>query len=117
MFSKFKYERIPLSLIKLDDRNPRIVTPEKLKSELEIVRYLFQHEGLAEFLKKLASEGHNKGAERPYVVKSGKEYVVVEGNTRIAAYKLLTGLLVPPDEYANSVPQVSNAIKGRIGGY
>lgn len=114
MFSKFKYERIPLSLINLDDRNPRIVTPEKLKSEDEIIRYLFEHEGLAAFMKKLASEGHNKGAERPYVVKSGKEYVVIEGNTRIASYKLLTGQSKPPEEYQKDVPHVPNAMKEEL---
>jgi len=114
VFSKFKYERIPLSLIKLDDRNPRIVTPEKLKTQEDIIDYLFEYENLSEFLKKIASEGHNQGAERPYVVKLGKEYVVIEGNTRIATYKLLTGLLSPPDEYANSVPSVSTAMKEEL---
>lgn len=112
MFAKFKYERIPLSLIKLDLKNPRIVTPEKLKSEDEIVRYFFEHESLAAFLKKFAHEGRNQGAERPYVVKSGKkEHTVVEGNTRIAAYKLLTGQLAAPREYSDSVPNVANAVK------
>jgi len=111
VFSKFKYERIPLSLIKLDFKNPRIVTPENLKSEDEIVKYFFEHEGLSAFLKKIAHEGRNQGAERPYVVKIGKEYTVVEGNTRIATYKLLTGLLVAPNEYINAVPNVANAMK------
>ena len=84
MFSKFKYERIPLSLIKLDERNPRIVTQEKLKTEEAILKYFFEHEDLAGFMKKLSSEGHNRGAERPYVVKDGKTYIVIEGNTRVA---------------------------------
>jgi hypothetical protein len=64
LFENFKYESIPLSLIKLDDRNPRIVTAEKLKSEDEIVEYFFEHEGLASFLKKISLEGRNQGAER-----------------------------------------------------
>lgn len=53
-----------------------------------------------------------KGAERPYVVKSGANYVVIEGNTRIAAYKLLTGLLTPPNGY--SVPHVPAATLERL---
>jgi hypothetical protein len=111
LFAKFKYEHIPLSLIKLDDRNPRIVTSETLKSEDAIVEYFFEYEGLAAFLKKISSEGRNQGAERPYVVKSGKEYIVVEGNRRIATYKLLTGQLIPPEEFAGAVPHVPNAVK------
>ncbi len=114
MFSKFKYERIPLSLIKLDDRNPRIVTQEKLKTEEAIIRYFFEHENLAGFMKKLVSEGHNRGAERPYVVKDAKTYIVIEGNTRVAAYKLLTGQIAAPEEYASSVPHIPEPMKAEL---
>lgn len=111
MFSRFKYERIPLSLIKLDEKNPRIVTPTPLAGEDAIVRYFFEHENLADFMKKFAAQGRNQGAERPYVVKTGKEYTVIEGNTRIATYKLLSGLIAPPDEFAEQVPHVPPAFK------
>ncbi|WP_157089251.1 hypothetical protein [Oceanibaculum pacificum] len=114
MYEKFKFERIALSLIDLDDRNPRIVTQQKLASEDEILKYFFEHEDLASFLKKIATEGRNPGAERPYVVKNGKRYVVVEGNTRIAAYKLLTGRAVAPVEYASAVPLVSPSVKDEM---
>lgn len=111
MYSKFKLESIPLKDIDLDYRNPRVVTREKLKTQEQVLAYLFEHEELAEFIKTVAAEGKNRGAERPYVVEEGDGYVVIEGNTRIAAYKVLTGLLVPPKDYAASVPQVSAALK------
>lgn len=114
MFSKFKYERISLSLIKFDYRNPRIVMQQPPVSDEEVLTYFFEHEDLAGFLKKIASEGRNPGAERPYVVKSGKEFVVVEGNTRIAAYKLLTGQLKAPEEYASAVPHIPQAMKDEL---
>jgi hypothetical protein len=114
LFTKFKYERIALSLIKLDEKNPRIVTLESLKSQDAIIEYLFEHEELASFLKKIATEGRNQGAERPYLVKHGKEYVVVEGNTRIAAYKLLTGQLKAPAQYANTVPHLPDPVRDEL---
>lgn len=114
MYEKFKYERIALSLIRLDDRNPRIVTQEKLASEEEILEYLFEHEDLSSFIKTIALEGRNPGAERPYVVKEGKGYVVVEGNTRIAAYKLLTGQCAAPAQYVTAVPLVSQSMKDEL---
>lgn len=107
MYSEFKYETLPLKDILLDDRNPRLVTQSKLSTPKEILSYLYEHEELDEFVHKIAREGHNRGAERPYVVKSGSNYVVIEGNTRVAAYKLLTGLLNPPS--GHSVPHVSQA--------
>ena len=111
MFEKFKYERVPLSLINLDDRNPRIVTQQRLQNADEIIQYFFEHEELASLLKIIASEGRNPGAERPYIIKHGKEYVVIEGNTRIAAYKLLTGQLTAPADFANLVPHIPRPAK------
>lgn len=114
MFEKFKYERVALSLIRLDDRNPRIVTQEKLGSEDAILDYLFEYEDLASFLKVIATEGRNPGAERPYVVKDGKGYVVIEGNTRIATYKLLAGQLTAPAQFGASVPLVPQSVRDEL---
>lgn len=114
VYEKFKYERIALSLIRLDDRNPRIVTQEKLSSEEAIVGYFFEHEGLSSFIKTIANEGRNPGAERPYVVRDGKNYRVIEGNTRIATYKLLTGQLVAAHPHKTSVPLVSQAMQDEL---
>jgi hypothetical protein len=110
MFEKFEFKTLRLESIYLDPRNPRIVTQKQLTTEDEIIAYLYEHEGLAEFVKKIAHEGKNPGAERPYVVRSGKDYVVVEGNTRIAAYKILTGLATPPAGSPH-VPHISQTAK------
>lgn len=111
MYSKFQYQSIPLCDIGLDVRNPRIVTQKPLKSEKEILQYLFDHEDLVSFIKKIVHEGKNAGAERPYIVKTGKSYTVIEGNTRIASYKVLCGELQPPKEYASAIPKASAALK------
>lgn len=110
MFKKFKYENVPLSQIRLDERNPRIVTADKLKTEDAIVEYFFEHENLLDFIKKIANQGKNPGAERPYIVKEGKGYVVIEGNTRIASYKVLTGELKPPAQYVGQIPNASKEL-------
>lgn len=107
MYSTFSYETLPLKDILLDVRNPRIVTQSRLSTEREILSYLYEHEALDDFVHKIAREGRNPGAERPYVVKAGSRYIVIEGNTRIAAYKILTGLLSPPAGY--SVPHIGAA--------
>jgi hypothetical protein len=110
MFASFKYDALPLKDIMLDVRNPRIVTQSVLSTQEEILQYLFDYEGLFGFIAKIADEGRNKGAERPYVVKTGNTYTVIEGNSRIAAYKVLSGLMVPPSEYAGSVSKVTTAL-------
>ncbi|KQS03567.1 hypothetical protein ASG11_04275 [Sphingomonas sp. Leaf357] len=114
MYEKFKFDRVGLSLIDLDDKNPRIVTPQRLTSPKEILSYFFEHEDLSTFVKMIAVEGRNPGAERPYVIRSGKRYVVVEGNTRIATYKLLTGQLVAPEEYVSALPHITDDRKEEL---
>lgn len=114
MFDKFTYESIALEAIALDVRNPRLVTLKPLTSEPQIVDYMFAHENLAALLEKIALEGKNVGAERPYVVRNGKGYMVIEGNRRIATYKLLTGLLQPSKKYQAKVPAVGDELKKRL---
>jgi hypothetical protein len=111
MYANFKYESILLRDIQLDLNNPRIVTQKRLSSQDEVLEYLYEYEDLERFIKKIAGEGKNEGAERPYVVKIGGTYTVIEGNTRVAAYKVLTGLILPPKEYAANVPQISAELK------
>jgi hypothetical protein len=114
MFAGFRYDSLALKDIALDERNPRIVSQIALSSQNEILSYLYDNEELESFVKKIASEGKNVGAERPYVVKKGTGYIVVEGNTRIAAYKLLAGLIKPPSDYAGTVPHVADVAKNNL---
>lgn len=114
MYAKFKYEPLPLGQIRLDEKNPRIVSQSPIISESDILTYLFEHEDLLGFIKKIAQAGKNKGAERPYVVKDGSKYVVVEGNTRIAAYKVLAGLLAAPKAFETQLPHVVDDFKASL---
>lgn len=109
MFSKFSYDSIPLNKIDLDPQNPRIVVQVPLKSEQEIINFLFEHESLVDLISRIKKEGKNKGAERPYVVRHKDRYIVVEGNNRIAAYKLLTGQAEAPSKFKKSVPSLTDA--------
>lgn len=111
MFDDFTYETIDLAKIHLDKRNPRIVTLQPLKSDEAIIEYMFAHEQLSVFIAKIALERKNAGAERPYVVPDGENFLVLEGNTRIAAYKLLTGLAKAPTQYASAIPSVDEKLK------
>jgi hypothetical protein len=114
MYGKFKYEPLPLGDISLDEKNPRIVSQTAITSQDAILAYLFEHEDLVDFIRRIAHDGKNKGAERPYVVKKGTKYVVVEGNTRIAAYKVLAGLMKPPTAYEMQIPDASDDLKSSL---
>lgn len=114
MFENFSYESVPLGSIALDVRNPRLVTLKPLKNEVEIVDYMFAHERLSDLLEKIASESRNVGAERPYVIKSGSGFTVIEGNRRIATYKLLSGLLKPSKKYQAKIPAIDSVLLEKL---
>ena len=114
MFAKFKFEPLPLGDISLDEKNPRIVVQTPLTSQDAILEYLFEHEDLGAFIRKVAHAGKNKGAERPYVVKKATKYVVIEGNSRVAAYKVLAGLMKPPAAYETQIPHVSDDFRASL---
>jgi len=114
MFDEFEFATIELSKIALDKRNPRIVTLQPLKDEAAIISYMFAHEELGAFIAKIVVERKNPGAERPYVIAEGAGFVVIEGNTRIAAYKLLTGLSVAPPAYVHLVPAIDESFASTL---
>ena len=115
MFDELELEDIELAKIDLDASNPRIVKQEKLNSQDAILNYFFEHEKLLDFIHRFAAEGYNPAAERPYLIKKGGgRYTVVEGNTRIATFKILTGLLKPPKKFAAGLPTANDQLKAKL---
>jgi hypothetical protein len=62
MYAGFKFENVALTLISLDNRNPRIVTQKRLATQREILQYLFDHEDLEQFIKKNSVGGEEPGS-------------------------------------------------------
>ncbi|WP_425417348.1 hypothetical protein [Oricola indica] len=106
----FKLEDIDTATISLDLENNRIVG-DPPKNEQEIVDYLYKHEDLRRMLADVSANGVNPAAELPYLVPAGSGYLVIEGNTRVTTYRLLSGSLQPPAHLAGIVPKVSDEIK------
>ena len=84
---------IPLNLLLFDPKNPRL--PETLRDitdESAILRHMLRDESLIELMKSIAEMGYSS-SEPLLVVKSDtieNSYIVVEGNRRLAALKLLS---------------------------
>lgn len=114
LYDKFTFEDLPLQKIFLDYQNPRIVTQKPLSKQTDIIEYLFQNEDLSGFIHRIVKQGKNPGAEQPYVVKQGSDFVVIEGNTRIAAYKLLCGIETAPADHEDDVPKITDDFKNRL---
>ena len=85
-----KTQRIPVEKLLLDDENPRL--PERLRKQpqSEILRHLHKHAVLDELAQSYIDNGFFDH-EPLIVVQNGEDerYVVIEGNRRLAALKIL----------------------------
>ena len=91
-----KYREVPLSKLRLDPENPRLSMDGEWASEpeLKILREFYLRYNLIELARSFADKGFTpRHAEALLVVSDPTQsgnYVVVEGNRRLATLKLLT---------------------------
>lgn len=105
---------VPVGWLKLDYKNPRLVSVDDLSADIEIVDQLYRGESLDELLQSIAANGY-LDIEPLIVMTDADNLVVLEGNRRLAAIRLF----LEPDlieEVFNvgglriKVPEISNEI-------
>ena len=96
----------PLEIL-LDRQNPRI-SVSSADVENDIIKKLLKYEDVVDLAKKLARGGMLPG-ERPIVVKENGQYIVLEGNRRICACKLLLNSELIPPEYRKGFSTLTTA--------
>ena len=81
---------IPLSNLLFDPENPRL--PKEFRGnrdEQAIIKHMLRDESLIELMKSIGQTGYS-ASEPLLVVPESEKYIVVEGNRRLAALKLLS---------------------------
>ncbi|CCJ32847.1 ParB/Srx family N-terminal domain-containing protein [Caloramator australicus] len=92
----------PLDLM-LDYKNPRFIVPPNATQE-HIIEYLLEFEEVHELAKSINENGGLMLGERLIVVKENDIYIVLEGNRRACACKLLLNRALIPKKYENKIP-------------
>lgn len=80
---------VNIEKLHFDQLNPRL--PKRLQGvsdEAMIIDYMLKNGNILELMKSIAEMGYSE-AEPLLVVKDGDAYIVVEGNRRLTALKLL----------------------------
>jgi len=95
-YSKWKQLTKSATSLVLDPRNPRLLPREKLPTQIELIAELVQHENVYELAKKISERGFWR-IEMPIAVEEDGKLVVVEGNRRVAALKLLISPDLAPE--------------------
>jgi len=84
------YKHLRHTQVILDPENPRL--PDGTSSDKEAINRLLDegYDQLVALARDLAARGEANPGELPFVIKQGAKYLVLEGNRRFAALKLLS---------------------------
>lgn len=101
---KYELKDIPIEDLLLDKLNPRIPDDKKQLSQPELLTYVADTYNSIAVARSIAKHGYFP-SEPLIAIKDNKKYIVVEGNRRLAALKLLTDQaaqqsLADPEEWA-----------------
>jgi hypothetical protein len=81
-----QYLNLRPSQVILDPQNPRL--PDGTSSDREAINRLID-DGLVSLARDMAKTGQSNPSELPIAIKDGNKYLILEGNRRFAALKLL----------------------------
>ena len=79
---------VPTSSLRLDPYNPRLMSNGSEVGEVKIITQLYRVESLNDLLQSVATNGY-MDLEPLIVLKEGEAFIVLEGNRRLAAIRLL----------------------------
>jgi len=96
-FSKWKARTVAVTTLRLDPENPRLATSVKRPTQQELIADLLEHEDVLDLVRDIARQGFFPN-ELLVAIRDGANIIVIEGNRRLAALKLLLNPdLAPPD--------------------
>ena len=120
MTKKYIYQDLNLLEFLLDDENPRFASSMSVRgnskkvSQEAIIAHLCKHANIIPLAKRINTTQELHGSELITCYKRENRYIVLEGNRRVCACKLLLDRSLIPDEYKNSFPFITDATKENI---
>lgn len=103
-FTKWPIKMTPVNRLRLDPENPRLATSVKRPTQQELIADLLEHEQVMDLVRDIARQGFFPN-ELLVAIKDGANTIVVEGNRRLAALKLLLNPELAPASYQNRIQQ------------
>lgn len=102
-------QSITTDQLNFDPENPRFYRLNNHTSEASVIEDMFDEEGVADLMMSIGQKGYFAG-EPLLVVRENGQLIVVEGNRRLAAVKLLNKEIAPPVRRKLSVDQILSEI-------
>ena len=102
MNSPSTVQQIPTKDLAFDPQNPRFFRMNETLTAEAVVEEMLDDESVQDLIASIGQKGYFEGEPLLVVQEDGK-FVVVEGNRRLTAVKLLNGELAPPDRRKTSI--------------
>ncbi len=110
---KFTTDEIRLDELYLDEKNPRFIVPPN-PSQQSIVDYLIENEEVEQLANDIARSGGLNAGERVIVTEENGRWIVLEGNRRICACKILMNPLLLANRRLASVDKISLLVNDEL---
>ncbi|WP_434510494.1 hypothetical protein [Desulfitobacterium sp. AusDCA] len=120
MARNYEYQEVNIADLMLDDENPRFASSvlvqdnTKKVSQTAIINHLLKYADIIKLANRINNVQELHGAELITCYKRDDNYVVIEGNRRTCACKLLLNRSLIPDEYKSSFPFLNAETKDNI---
>ncbi len=110
---KFTTDEIQLDELYLDEKNPRFIVPPN-PSQQSIVDYLIENEEVEQLANDIAKSGGLNAGERVIVTEENGRWIVLEGNRRICACKILMNPSLLANRRLASVDKISLLVNDEL---
>lgn len=114
-YSDWEEMRMSVSDILLDYDNPRVFIEEPTQENL--LRFLINEDQSIELANQIVLNRGLPLAEKPVVTMEGDKYIVLEGNRRISACKLLLDPSVLTNKEAKRIPQIDTELEDYLNNF
>jgi hypothetical protein len=120
-FVKPSFHDIPVANLLFDSENPRLAILNESKTEKDIVRILWQTMAVDEIVDSIASNGFFREEPLVAIPKNPQKhdpkkdkFIVVEGNRRLAAVRLLLDQSLQKEVGAKEIPPVDQKLRADL---
>ena len=116
----YEYKEVAVQDLLLDEENPRFASSilvkestNKITQEM-IIEHLLKYSDVIKLAQRINEVGELHGSEIITCTKKGDKFVVLEGNRRTCACKLLLDRKLIPEQYRNNFPFITEHAKANI---
>lgn len=116
----YEYKEVAVQELLLDEENPRFASSilvkestNKITQEM-IIEHLLRYSDVIKLAQRINEVGELHGSEIITCTKNGDKFVVLEGNRRTCACKLLLDRKLIPEQYRSNFPFITEHAKANI---